>query len=99
MAGRSQNRPRQNQCWFCHRPLLLGSVLTRQYDEIERFLWRRMFAGASNVFGPKNGPQTHLSFDPPKVWSQGKAGPQAPGAIVCRDEGIANQSLIADTVR
>lgn len=58
-----------------------------------------MFAGASNVFGPKNGPQTHLPFDPPKVWSQGKAGPQAPGAIVCRDEGIANQSLIADTVR
>lgn len=58
-----------------------------------------MFVGASNVFGPKNGPQTHLSFDPTKVWSQGKAGPQAPGAIICRDEGIAKLSLTADTAR
>lgn len=39
-----------------------------------------MLLGASNVFGPENRPQTHMPFDPPKVWSQGKAGPQAPGA-------------------
>ena len=40
-----------------------------------------MLVGASNVFGPKNRPQTHLPFDPHFVWSQGKAGPQTPGAF------------------